>query len=192
MSKMSRSCARVLFTLVCVFVALSQDSYAAVLYRTAGTVTEADADTLASVGDRVFGLVILSDEALEKSPPDEFALGNGDVLAIFIQFGSYFWNFARPSVDFVQFEGWLNEGGDSIGQHFFRLIENFSGTISDRYCLPNQVCEISGGIGYMTQYDGRGWAYAQMTSWARVPEPGTLVLLATSLVGFAFARRRQQ
>src|SRR5687768_15509679 len=87
---------------VCAIILCSNEATAIVTFRLSGTVIEAEAGTLPLVGDAITGFVKLTDEAVASSPPGEFALGNGDVLDIFIQFGPYRWDLARPSVHWSQ------------------------------------------------------------------------------------------
>jgi hypothetical protein len=189
-------------------VLLSNEAGGTVTFRLSGTVIEADEGTLPEVGDAITGFVVLTDEAVASSPPDEFALGHGDVLDIYIEFGPYIWDLSRPSVYWAQFEGFLTGDKQAIGNYSLNLIENFFGVISDEYCLPTEVCQMTaGGNGIMALHDGRGTSIG-LTSWEvcspfpgggatggcfpgpgsfPLSEPGVLALIVLGLAGLGLA-----
>jgi hypothetical protein len=73
-------------------VLLANEATAVVTFRLTGTVIEADEGALLVLGDAITGFVELTDEAFASSPPNEFVLGNDDVLDIYIEFGPHVWD----------------------------------------------------------------------------------------------------
>lgn len=194
-------CARDLVLITLLLACSSVVQAVPIFFDIYGEVTQADEYSSVSVGDEVRGWVKIAEEA--ASPGARFNLGEGNVLGINVKVGDFLWNHDDPSIDWVQFEGFISADGLGFDTMVWKLLQNVSGVISDQ-CPAGHVCSLQGDTNsadfwYPNFEFGAGPSDGGFSllefEWTRrpipVPEPSTLPLFVIGLAGLGLARRRR-
>jgi hypothetical protein len=158
------------------------------IFDVTGTVVEAEASSLLSVGDSIQGWVELEDSAAQ--PNAHFNVLEGTVLDLYVRIGSFVWDSDDPSILWAQFEGFMSTDGTTFGNMTWKLLQNFVGVLSPQ-CPVSMVCALQGGPTFGQQSDSGTAGLSYSFVRRSIPEPTTLVLFGLGLAGLASATRRR-